>query len=71
VQVLHDGKRGHPVLFDRALFDELLSTRLEEGARSLIRAHASEVAEVEVDDPGVLIDVDTPEEYERYVREAE
>ncbi|UCF19675.1 MAG: nucleotidyltransferase family protein [Gemmatimonadota bacterium] len=66
VRVVHSGRHGHPVLLSAALFDELLSSPLEEGARSLIRAHIGEVAEVEVDDPGVLIDVDTPEEYERY-----
>jgi nicotine blue oxidoreductase len=71
VQVLYDGKNGHPVLFDAALFNELLFNPLEEGARSMIRAHASEAIAIEVDDPGVLIDVDTPEEYERYLGEAE
>ncbi len=70
-RVVHSGRHGHPVLFSAALFDELLSAPLEEGARSLIRAHIGEVAEVEVDDPGVLIDVDTPEEYERYVGDLE
>ncbi|UCC71083.1 MAG: nucleotidyltransferase family protein [Gemmatimonadota bacterium] len=59
----HAGRRGHPVLFGASVFDELLHGELPEGARSVIRAHADDLEEVEVGDSGVLVDVDTPDEY--------
>lgn len=63
VRPIHGGRRGHPVLFDRAVFDELRAAPLDEGARAVVRAHWDESIDVPVDDPGCLIDVDTPEEY--------
>jgi molybdenum cofactor cytidylyltransferase len=59
-----DGVRhGHPVLFSRALWPELMADPLPEGARSVIHAHAGERAEVRV--RALPADVDTPEEYRR------
>lgn len=63
------GTRGHPALFSRATFAELLSPALSEGARSVIRARDAEVAEVPVDEPGILVDIDTPDDLRR-LREA-
>lgn len=60
------GRHGHPVLFDRLLFDELRRADPAAGARAVV--HARAVLDVEVDDPGVLHDVDTPEDYERLMR---
>lgn len=65
VVVSHDGRRGHPVLFGAAHFPALLEGELPEGARTLIRRHAADVVEIETAEPGVLLDIDTPEEYER------
>lgn len=62
---LHRNRHGHPTLFGRRLFSELLHGELPEGARSVLRAHAAEVAVVPVAEPGVLLDVDTPDEYRR------
>jgi molybdenum cofactor cytidylyltransferase len=56
----HAGKRGNPVLWDRRFFAEILDLRGDVGARHLIGAHADQVAEVPVEDAGVLLDVDTP-----------
>lgn len=56
-------KRGHPAVFGRALFVELLDPALEGGAKTVVHRHLSEALLVEVDDEGVLIDVDTPEAY--------
>jgi CTP:molybdopterin cytidylyltransferase MocA len=63
-------RRGHPVIFDAAVFDELASSSAAttQGARAVVRAHAAALAEVAVDDPGVLDDIDTPEDYERLIR---
>lgn len=58
---VHDGKRGNPVLFSRRFFSEIQGLSGDSGARSLLGAHAEQVAEVVVDDPGVGLDLDTPE----------
>jgi molybdenum cofactor cytidylyltransferase len=63
VRPVHRGRHGHPVIFARALFDELRRADPSIGARAVVRGHAA--AGVDVDDPGVLMDVDTPEDYER------
>lgn len=60
---LHQGRRGHPAVFARALFPELLDPALEGGARTVVHRHLDGARLVEVEDPGVLIDVDTPAEY--------
>jgi molybdenum cofactor cytidylyltransferase len=54
------GRRGHPVVFMRAVWDELLATPDERGARAVVRRDPGRVCEVPVDDAGILVDVDTP-----------
>lgn len=61
------GRRGHPVIFSSRLFAELLSTPLDRGAKSVVRAHAAETLEIETDDEGITLDIDTPEDYKRHV----
>lgn len=63
----HNGVAGHPVLLGRTLFAEILSTPYEEGVRSVIMAHARDLREVKVADPGILIDIDTPDDYWRFI----
>jgi molybdenum cofactor cytidylyltransferase len=63
----HNTVAGHPVLLGRELFDEILVRELDEGIRSLIMAHARDLREVKVVDPGILIDIDTPDDYWRYL----
>ena len=65
------GRRGHPVIWDASLFAELESSEAasRHGARAVLHAHAAELAEVAVDDPAVIDDINTPEDYERLVRE--
>ncbi len=58
-----DRKRGHPTLFARSLFGELVSAPADEGARHIVHAHEDEVVEVEVPDAAVLAGIDTPEQY--------
>lgn len=57
---VHEGRRGHPVLFAAGVWDELLATPDELGARAVVHARPERVHEVAVDDPGIRIDVDTP-----------
>jgi molybdenum cofactor cytidylyltransferase len=59
------GRRGHPVLFARALFAELQAAPEDQGARVVVAADPERVAYVEVDDSGVVMDLDTPEDLER------
>jgi molybdenum cofactor cytidylyltransferase len=59
------GRRGHPVIFARTLFDELLSAPEDQGARAVVNADPSRVAYVDVDDAGVTTDLDTPTDLER------
>jgi len=61
----HQGRRGHPVLFAREMFVELAAAPEDQGARAVVAADPSRVAYVDVDDPGVLTDLDTPEDLER------
>ncbi len=63
----YGGGRGHPTLFARSLFVELLAAPLDQGARVVVRAHADEVLELPTDEAGVLADVDTPEQYEQWL----
>jgi len=53
------GERGHPVAFGSRFREELLSLSGDTGARALLKLHADQVARLDVDDPGVLQDVDT------------
>ena len=63
VQPFDGTRHGHPVLFARAVWPELMADPLPDGARTVIHAHAAERAEVRV--PRLPSDVDTPEGYRR------
>ncbi|HYH82738.1 MAG TPA: nucleotidyltransferase family protein [Longimicrobium sp.] len=63
VQPFDGTRHGHPVLFARAAWPALLEGELPEGARTVIRAHEAERAEVPV--PRLDADVDTPDDYRR------
>jgi molybdenum cofactor cytidylyltransferase len=60
VAPFHQGRRGNPVGFSRAHLPALLALSGDAGARALLAAHP--VMAVEVDDPGVLCDIDTPQD---------
>jgi molybdenum cofactor cytidylyltransferase len=64
----YQGKRGHPVIFSRSLFGELLDAPIEQGAKAVVNAHAKETLEIAAGDEGVTIDIDTPDEYRRHVK---
>ena len=59
------GRRGHPVIFDRAAFAELERAPEGEGARTVVNADPSRIEYLDVDDPGVTLDLDTPEDLTR------
>ena len=62
---LHEGRRGHPVGFGRQFFDQLSALEGDAGAKAVLLNSADKVLEVYVDDPGVLQDIDQPEDLER------
>lgn len=61
----YKGKRGNPVLLDRSLFSEAMALEGDVGCRAIFRNHAEAMACVEVDDPAILADIDTREDYDR------
>lgn len=60
---MYQGHPGNPVLLDRSLFDKARQLKGDEGFRSILR-DLQNVSRIEVDDPGILLDVDTPEDLE-------
>ena len=55
-------RRGHPVGIAGTFFEELISLRGDEGAKHLLAAHAARMVKIPVGDPGVIRDIDTPED---------
>jgi molybdenum cofactor cytidylyltransferase len=58
-------RHGHPVIFDRSVFDELRAADPSVGAKAVFAAHRDRIVNVEVKDSGAFEDIDTPEDYER------
>jgi molybdenum cofactor cytidylyltransferase len=65
------GRRGHPVLFGRTLFPELSSPDLPEGARTVVARYLERRVVVDVQDPGILADINTPDEYKSHFPEGQ
>ena len=62
----HQGKGGHPVAISSTLIPELLEiTEEEEGMKAVMRRHASETHRLELGNSDLLLDLNTPEEYQR------
>lgn len=61
----HEGRRGHPTLFPPSLRDEILALRDDEPLHEILRRDPARVREVPVEDPGVLLNVNTPEDRAR------
>jgi molybdenum cofactor cytidylyltransferase len=58
---VYDGRRGHPVIFSAALYDELLRAPFETGARAVVWAHAGDVVEVRTNEEGCVLNLNDPE----------
>jgi molybdenum cofactor cytidylyltransferase len=65
VRATYRGRHGHPVIFGRRVFDDLRHADPAIGAKAVLRAHQHEVLDLDVDDPGVVDDIDRPEDYAR------
>jgi molybdenum cofactor cytidylyltransferase len=64
----YSGRRGHPAIFSRALFGELMSAPVDMGARAVVWAHAADVLEVPTDEEGVVLNLNDPEMLKRAAR---
>lgn len=60
---VYNKKRGHPTLFSRSLFSELLNVPKEQGARYVLHSNAEKVLELETSESTILTGIDTPEDY--------
>jgi CTP:molybdopterin cytidylyltransferase MocA len=56
-------RRGHPIWFSSALIPEFLAIPPTGAAREVVRAHAAETEFLDVDDAGILADIDDPAAY--------
>jgi CTP:molybdopterin cytidylyltransferase MocA len=65
----YEGRKGHPAIFPSRLYGPLLHDELQGGARDLIYREKERVLFVSVKDPGVIDDIDTPDDYRRLVGE--
>jgi len=63
----YQGRRGHPALIGRQLFEELLGLAGDAGADSVVRRYHPATQFVAVEDEGIVMDVDDPESYQRLV----
>lgn len=57
----YNGRRGHPVIFSKALFGELLAAPEDKGARAVVWGHASDVLEVPTDEEGIILNINDPD----------
>jgi molybdenum cofactor cytidylyltransferase len=60
-------RHGHPLLIDRSLFAQLRRADDADGAKPVVRSHASPAGDIPIEDEGAFDDVDTPEEFERRI----
>ena len=62
----HDGRRGHPLLLPWTLASEISDLPTGVGVNALLAKYSNLIQAVEIDDPNLLDDVDTPEDYRRW-----
>jgi molybdenum cofactor cytidylyltransferase len=67
----YEGRRGHPVIFPAALYDELLRAPVDKGARAVVWAHAADVLEVPTNEEGCVLNLNDPETLLRATERAE
>jgi CTP:molybdopterin cytidylyltransferase MocA len=63
------GRKGHPALFPERVFNKILHEELPGGARDIIYQEKERTVFLSVDDPGVVFDIDTPDDYKRLIGE--
>ena len=68
---VYQGRRGHPVLFGSDILQEILALPAFQGANIVVRKDPNRIVQVSVDAPGILVDVDTPDDFQRLQNEHE
>jgi molybdenum cofactor cytidylyltransferase len=63
----HNSRHGHPVMYGKSAMEALLSLPEGQSARDIFPKFQKDTLVVEVNDPGILIDIDSPEDYANYV----
>jgi CTP:molybdopterin cytidylyltransferase MocA len=58
---VYEGRRGHPVIFSSAVYQELMNAPLETGARSVVWAHAGEIQIVQTGEEGCVLNLNDPD----------
>jgi molybdenum cofactor cytidylyltransferase len=61
----HQGERGNPVLLSRSVFSEVMALDGDTGCRAIFANHLDAILKVEVEDPGILLDIDDQDDYDR------
>ena len=59
------GRRGNPVLLDRSVFPQVMALEGDSGCRAIFSSHKESTVNLEVEDEGILLDLDNQEDYER------
>ena len=59
----YHGKHGHPVCASRDVAAEMLALPATAQARDVVHRHVPDTLYIDVEDPGILTDVDNPERY--------
>jgi molybdenum cofactor cytidylyltransferase len=62
-----EGRRGHPVWFSRAIIAEFLALPASGAARDVVYSHTDETEYLDVNDPGIVADIDDPAAYRELI----
>lgn len=62
---VYEGRRGHPVIFSSALYQDLMNAPLETGARSVVWGHSGQVQVVQTNEEGCILNLNDPDTMQR------
>ena len=65
---IYKGFRGNPVLLDRSVFSEVMALRGDTGCRAIFGNHLEGIVKVPVEDVGILLDLDSKDDFEKLQR---
>ena len=68
VRPVYFGEPGHPVILNRSLYDYVLKYTGGRGLRGAVESSGMKITDLEVNEPSILLDADTPEDYEKVIR---
>jgi molybdenum cofactor cytidylyltransferase len=64
----YQGQRGHPILLDKTFWQAMINLPTDGAPRDVIKANRQYVHFIDTEDDGVIIDIDTPETYQRELK---